>query len=157
MWKTVQEHGNKVQFRKSRTFVAGLALKQNQPDIALQILEGETTYVSMRHIKLLAWSRTTKFEAIFDMFHSLFKLHEENKKRMPLTSIEIVSYFYFILLFEFIHLFSVNIAFQLNAIEGDIRKLGTKQEQETFQSIRKKIVSMELITKEVHVTLFNLL
>lgn len=91
MWKTVQEHGNKVQFRKSRTFVAGLALKQNQPDIALQILEGETTYVSMRHIKLLAWSRTTKFEAIFDMFHSLFNLHEENEKRMPLTSIEIVS------------------------------------------------------------------
>lgn len=92
MWKTVQEVGNKVQFRKSRTFVAGLALKQNKPDIALQILEGETAYVSMRHIKLLAWSRTSKFKEIFEMFHSLFKLHEENKKRMPSTSIEVVSY-----------------------------------------------------------------
>lgn len=87
------EIGNPVQFRKSRTFVAGLALNQNQPEFALSILEGETTYVTMRHIKLVAWARTSQFDKIFEMFRQLFKLQEGNKKFKPFTSNAVVSLF----------------------------------------------------------------
>lgn len=85
------EVGNKVQFRKSRTFMAGLALKQNRHDLALDILKGETTYVTMRHIKLLAWAHTGQFDLVFDMLRQLMNLHNENPKLKPLSSISVVS------------------------------------------------------------------
>lgn len=92
IWSRISEVGNKVQFRKSRTFVAGLALNQNRPDLALSVLEGETTYVTMRHIKLLAWARMSQFDLVFDMFRKLFKQYDENRKLKPLTCIVVVSF-----------------------------------------------------------------
>lgn len=79
-----------VQFRKSRTFVAGLAVNQNQPKVALQILEGETTYVTMRHVKLMAWAQLGEFDKIFEMFRTILKRHEEEKKYNPKSSKEVV-------------------------------------------------------------------
>lgn len=93
LWTRMTEVGNKVQFRKSRTFIAGLALKQNRPELALNILSGETTYVTMRHIKLLAWAQIGQFNQIFDMLQLLIKRHEENLKLKPFTSISVVSHF----------------------------------------------------------------
>lgn len=67
-------------------------MKQNQSELALKILEGETTYVTMRHIKLLAWTQLGQFDKVFEMFRSILKRHEDEKKYNPLTSIQIVSY-----------------------------------------------------------------
>lgn len=103
LWIDISEGVNKVQFRKSRTFVAGLALKQNQPELALKILEGETTYVTMRHIKLLAWAQLNQFDKVFDMFRNVLKRHESEKKYNPSTSIDIVSCMRFI---RFVTLYS---------------------------------------------------
>lgn len=83
--------GNKTQFRKSRTFVAGLAVKQNQPELALKILEGESTYVTMRHIKLLAWAQLGQFDKVFEMLRNILNRHENEKKYNPLTSTQVVS------------------------------------------------------------------
>lgn len=91
LWSKISNKGNQIQFRKSRTFVAGLALKQNRPELALEILEGDTTYVSMRHIKILAWARTGQFDKVFEMFRTLMKRHAEEKKYEPLSSVPIVS------------------------------------------------------------------
>lgn len=91
LWSKISNKGNQIQFRKSRTFVAGLALKQNRPEMALEILEGETTYVSMRHIKILAWALTGQFDKVFEMFRTLMKRHAEEKKYEPLSSVPIVS------------------------------------------------------------------
>lgn len=91
LWTQLTEVGNKVQFRKSRTFTAGLALKQNRPELALKILEGETIYVTMRHIKLLAWAQIGKFDEVFKMLEELIKLHGENPKLKPFSSISVVS------------------------------------------------------------------
>lgn len=85
------EVGNKVQFRKSRTFIAGLALKQNRPELALSILEGDTTYVTMRHIKMLAWAQIGQFDRIFEMLKQLMERHIENPKLKPFQSISVVS------------------------------------------------------------------
>lgn len=92
LWSRMSEVGNKVQFRKSRTFIAGLALKQNRPDVALKILEGDTTYVTMRHIKMLAWAQTGQFDRIFEMLKQLIERHNENPKLKPFQSILVVSY-----------------------------------------------------------------
>lgn len=80
-----------MQFRKSRTFVAALAVKQNQPKLALEILKGETMYVSMRHIKLMAWAQTGQFDEIFSMLRSVIELN--NKPKMdPKTSNQVVNF-----------------------------------------------------------------
>lgn len=91
LWSRMTEVGNKVQFRKSRTFIAGLALKQNRPNAALQILEGDTTYVTMRHIKLLAWAKIGQFDRIFEMLKQMIERHNENPKLKPFQSIPVVS------------------------------------------------------------------
>lgn len=88
----MNEAGNKVQFRKSRTFVAGLAVKQHRPELALKILEGETTYVTMRHIKLLAWAQLGKFDKVFEMFNTILKRYKDEAKYEPETSISVVSF-----------------------------------------------------------------
>lgn len=93
LWKRMSEVGNKVQFRKSRTFIAGLALKQNRPDLALTILEGDTTYVTMRHIKLLAWAQCGQFDLVFEMLKQMIERHKENPKLKPFQSISVVSIF----------------------------------------------------------------
>lgn len=92
MWLTLTQTGNKVQFRKSRTFVAGLALNQNRPEIALKILEGETMYVAMRHIKLLAWAQTGQFEKVFSMLKATVRQHEQNQKIKQMTSNQVVCF-----------------------------------------------------------------
>lgn len=91
LWTRMTEVGNKVQFRKSRTFIAGLALKQNRPELALSILEGDTTYVTMRHIKMLAWAQIGQFDRVFEMLNQLIKRHGENPKLKPFQSISVVS------------------------------------------------------------------
>lgn len=85
------EVGNKVQFRKSRTFMAGLALKQNRPEVALSILKGESTYVTMRHIKMLAWAQLGQFNQVFELLQQLIERHRENPKLKPFSSISVVS------------------------------------------------------------------
>lgn len=92
MWNKISEKGNKVQYRKSRTFVAGLAVKQNRPELALTILEGETMYVTMRHIKLLAWAQLGQFDNVFKMLQQLIKQHEEKPKLKPMSSTSVVSF-----------------------------------------------------------------
>lgn len=91
LWSQMTEVGNKVQFRKSRTFVAGLALKQNHPEVALSILEGDSTYVTMRHIKMLAWAQIGQFNKVFEMLKQMNERHEENQKQKPFQSISVVS------------------------------------------------------------------
>lgn len=91
LWTRMTEVGNKVQFRKSRTFVAGLALKQNRPDLALSILEGDTTYVTMRHIKILAWAQIGEVDRVFEMLEQMIERHNENPKLKPFQSISVVS------------------------------------------------------------------
>lgn len=81
--------------------MAGLALKQNQPELALKILEGETTYVTMRHIKLLAWAKLGQFDNVFKMFRSILRRQQDEKKYEPHTSIAVVSFGIFFFLFYF--------------------------------------------------------
>lgn len=97
-----------MQFRKSRTFVAGLAVKQQQPELALKILDGETTYVTMRHIKLLAWAHTGQFDNVSEMFRTIIKRHKTETKYNPLTSIQVVSVSIYCTIFTHSHMPAIN-------------------------------------------------
>lgn len=149
LWSRMTEAGNKVQFRKSRTFVAGLAVKQNQPEMALKILEGETTYVTMRHIKLLAWSQLGQFDMVFEMFRTILKRKQDEKKYEPQTSISVVSIEWFIWVKK--NLCNSKCVFpQLNDIERSIKRKGSEDDRKEFRTLRDKIESLELVTKQVH-------
>lgn len=128
--------------------MAGLAVKQFQPELALQILEGETTYVTMRHIKQLAWAQLGQFDKIFEMFGIVLKRHHNEKNYEPLTSISVVSFNYIIFMDEL--LYDLKYTFpQLNDIERSIKTRGSEKDSKEFHEIRKKLESMELVTKKV--------
>lgn len=81
----------KLPFRKSFTFVAGLAMKHNQPETALKVLEPifKDFHVTVRQIKLLAWSQIGRIDRIDDMLRTIIKRHTQIKDEF--TSVEVVS------------------------------------------------------------------
>lgn len=150
------EVGNKVQFRKSRTFVAGLALKQNRPELALKILEGESTYVTMRHIKLLAWAQIGRFDEVIKMLDELIKRHCENKKLKPFSSISVVSVtMHDFICFEFF-CEKKRTFLQLNDIERHFKLKASSDERQNYQRIRSEIDKFQLTTNQVSDCLYHL-
>lgn len=57
LWKDLAEVGH-IPMRKAATFAAGLALEQNAPDIALEILSTikDQFYVTVRNLKVMAYA-----------------------------------------------------------------------------------------------------
>ncbi|XP_031617531.1 pentatricopeptide repeat-containing protein 2, mitochondrial-like [Contarinia nasturtii] len=90
LWKEMQSNGSH-QYRKSRTFVAGLAIKQNEPQLALDIIEDEEQqlYVNNRHILLLAWAQLQRYTDIIEMLKYLFEIHKNDGKSYT-TSIQVL-------------------------------------------------------------------
>lgn len=80
------------QFRKSRTFIAGLAVRQRRPKIALDVLNDDENYfyVTIRHIRLLAWAQLGQFNKVFEMFETIVRRTEKENMHFK-TSIEVVS------------------------------------------------------------------
>lgn len=58
LWKDLAEVGH-IPMRKAATFAAGLALEQNSPQIALEILSTikDQSYVSVRNLKLITYAK----------------------------------------------------------------------------------------------------
>ena len=47
---------------RSRYLLAGLALKQNEPSIALNLVPENNSYVTVRYLRLLAFTQSGRFE-----------------------------------------------------------------------------------------------
>lgn len=89
MWHSFQD----AQLRASRTFVAALAVNQNDPETALQLMTGEGIYTSMRHINLMAWAQTAQFKDIFAMLNKMIEFfNQKNGKVSMTTSIGVVGF-----------------------------------------------------------------
>ncbi|XP_031631367.1 uncharacterized protein LOC116345815 [Contarinia nasturtii] len=119
---------HKHEFRKSRTFVAGLAVRQHQPKIALNIVENDEskpTFVTIRHIKLLAWAQLGQFEKITEILWRVIGDHEKNPKFKPTTSIEV-----------------------LNEIERLLQLKGSQKDTDDFRDVRNEIQRLNLETNE---------
>lgn len=84
---------HKQHFRKSLTFVAGLAVKKNQPETALKVLEPIFTgfHMPLRHIKLLAWSQMGQIFNIDEMLRTIIKRHRQINVEHERTSVEVVN------------------------------------------------------------------
>ncbi|GAB0094645.1 pentatricopeptide repeat-containing protein 2, mitochondrial [Sergentomyia squamirostris] len=56
----------KEPMRKASTFIAGLALKQNNPGMALEVTSTirQQTYMTVKNIKILALTRVSRFEEV---------------------------------------------------------------------------------------------
>ncbi|XP_031628026.1 uncharacterized protein LOC116343877 [Contarinia nasturtii] len=124
-WKKMEEIQVKHPFRKSLTFVAGMAVKHNRPEIALEVLECifKDFHVTVRQIKLLAWCQLGRFGKITDMFRTIIKRHKELNRNDEYTSLEV-----------------------LDKIEKSLDQNGP--ELKKFLALRKEIKSLGLITEE---------
>lgn len=63
--------------------LAGLALKQNSPEIALSLVDISSSYVTIRFIKLMAYTQMGEFDKAFDILRQTIQIyifHETNKK-----------------------------------------------------------------------------
>lgn len=129
-WKAITSSDRKY-LRRSRLFVAALALNQNQPAVALNILDGdtrkeETNYVTIRQIRLVAWSRMHKFDGVIDMLRGLLEEHKSSRAFKPHTSLDV-----------------------LNEIEDRLKECGTQLQLDAFRKSRKKLEKGNFITSFV--------
>lgn len=70
---------------RTYTFLAGLALAQNTPDIALEVLahvKKEQKYVTVRNMKALALIRLRRYEEAIELFRSVLENPESTPGKM---------------------------------------------------------------------------
>lgn len=65
LWKELNEKGCQI-MRRASTFVAALAIKQNSPHIAIEILSTmrEARYIDVRCLKIVAYTDLKRFTEI---------------------------------------------------------------------------------------------
>ncbi|XP_031632916.1 uncharacterized protein LOC116346825 [Contarinia nasturtii] len=128
LWKKMTYKNDKHQFRKSLTFVAGLAIKQKQPKIALEVLRiyedyPKNFYFAVREIKLLAWAQIGHYDKVLNMFRTILERHKQKQEKDQLTSIK-----------------------TLDDIQELVHINGIKQNIDEFLSLRNEIETLKLVT-----------
>lgn len=65
IWKELNEKGNSI-VRRATTFLAALAINQNAPHIAIEILVSvkEARYIDIRCLKVVAYTKLKRFTEI---------------------------------------------------------------------------------------------
>lgn len=95
MLKIVEEaNASQISFvRRAVTFAASLALKQQHPEVALHILLGtkQQGYVTVRNLKLLAFSRLGRFENALSLLRSCVDTDPPESGRKRSFTIDTVS------------------------------------------------------------------
>ncbi|XP_031629406.1 pentatricopeptide repeat-containing protein 2, mitochondrial-like [Contarinia nasturtii] len=131
LWKKEKSISSKHHFRKSLTFVAGLALKQNDPGLALNILEDgvDHFYVTLRQIRLLAWAQLEKFDNVLEMLRSILRHFQKIKAKNK----------------SFYHLTSIPV---LDDIEKLLKENGSKEHIDEFSALRREMETNQLVTNK---------
>lgn len=75
LWTELSEAGH-IPMRKAATFAAGLALKQNAPHIALEIVSGvpQQNYVTIRNIKIQALINLNRIDDALPLLRSILEV-----------------------------------------------------------------------------------
>lgn len=83
LWKELNEVGH-IPMRKTTTFAAGLALAQNAPHIALEIVGTvrQQNYMTVRNIKVLALAQLGRADDALPILRSVLEAHDplQNKQ-----------------------------------------------------------------------------
>ena len=86
----------RVLIRRQRHLLAGLALKQNDPMVALSLLETNEFHVGARFIRLMAFTQHRRFDDTFDVLRQTidtYKNVEHGKMyTIPFYGTQVVSY-----------------------------------------------------------------
>lgn len=81
LWKEAE---NVKQLHRSRYFLAGLAMKQNSPEIALRLVDGPSSYVTMRFIRLMAYTQLDDFNKACDLLQQTIENYKlKSTKNKP--------------------------------------------------------------------------
>lgn len=73
-----QRTKNVKQLNRSKYFVAGLALKQNQPKVALNLVSENNLYVTVRFIQLAAFTKSGNFDRACDIIRRTIESYKLN-------------------------------------------------------------------------------
>lgn len=82
LWKELQDVGH-YPMRKGITFVAGLALAQNAPHIALEVLSTskQQNYLTIRNLKAIALADVGRPEDAIPVFRSVLETNDPTQKK----------------------------------------------------------------------------
>lgn len=64
---------------RNKYFLAGLALKQNKPSIALNLVNERHLYVTYRFIQLMAYTQSGNFDEACDILSRTIKSYKVNR------------------------------------------------------------------------------
>lgn len=70
LWNNVQSYNI---LKRCKSFVAALALKQGEPELALTLIENNQNHVTPRFICLMAYTCLGNFNAAFDLLSNVIK------------------------------------------------------------------------------------
>lgn len=70
LWKNVESYNIS---KRCKSFVAALALKQGNPELALSLIDHSQNHVTPRFICLMAYTSLGKFDAAFDLLENAMK------------------------------------------------------------------------------------
>ncbi|KAL1129869.1 hypothetical protein AAG570_012813 [Ranatra chinensis] len=92
LWSELNEVGH-YPMRRAATFAAALALKQNSPHIALEILTSmrQQTYVTIRNLKVAALADLGRPDDALPILRSVLETDESSPEKRSTFSAEIVS------------------------------------------------------------------
>lgn len=91
VWQGAIEAGH-IPLRRATTFLAAQALKQNKPEVAIEVLtnlKGQN-YVSVRALKMLALAQMKRFDDVLPILRSILEMANptQNKQTIPTDVIE---------------------------------------------------------------------
>lgn len=72
----------RILIRRARHLLAGLALKQNDPSVALSVLEEKEFHIGARFIRLMAFTQSHRFNCAFAVLQQTIDSYKNNGKMM---------------------------------------------------------------------------
>ncbi|XP_055689356.1 pentatricopeptide repeat-containing protein 2, mitochondrial-like [Lutzomyia longipalpis] len=92
LWSQLTREG-KILMRKASTFAAGLALRQNDPEMALKIISTirQQSYMTVRNIRILASARLNRFEWLSVNLKEIMEFGKQCETNKPSISEDVLS------------------------------------------------------------------
>lgn len=91
LWSELSAAGH-VPMRKAATFAAGLALKQNAPHVALEIMGNipQQNYVTVRNIKIQALIDMNRLEDVIPLFRSILEVAPTGPNKQQTVCVDVL-------------------------------------------------------------------
>lgn len=84
LWKELNDVGH-IPMRKATTFAAALALAQNEPHVALEIVGTvrQQSYMTVRNIRVLALAQLGRADDVLPVLRSVLEQHQLQQQQQP--------------------------------------------------------------------------